>query len=362
MKIFLTYRERAAGLFLLSAMALVIAFVVGAAAKNRWFAPRVSYHMQVERGDGLREGSPILLSGVEVGEIGRVTILEDDRLDVELLVLTQHAHRVREGTTAVVRRLLGIGEKRVHLSTPPGENRTAEAGALIPSDEPLDLIDVVGTLNLGQSLRVTERALSTLEKLLGNLDEDERLDRMLGVMDRIGPTLEKVDKLLDDVHEPLVAVVSDPNLRGTLRGASSVLNEPATKKTLQNAAKILDPERIDGLLSRTESLLSRMDQLTAKEGVLTSTLENTNRLLTDGRTDRLITSLEKLTDEKKLGRIVDNMAVLAEQMARIGPAIPSLTRDMQVTLQEAVVVLKALQKTWILEDKARSVRKEQGQK
>ena len=64
MKIHLTYRERMAGLFLVMSLALVIVFVVGAAIQNKWFAARVTFHTYVMRGEGLRPGSPVLLSGI----------------------------------------------------------------------------------------------------------------------------------------------------------------------------------------------------------------------------------------------------------------------------------------------------------
>ena len=47
-------------------------------------------------------------------------------------------------------------------------------------------------------------------------------------------------------------------------------------------------------------------------------------------------------------------------MARIGPEIPTLTRELLATLREAVIVLKALQRTWILEDETKAVREEGG--
>jgi len=50
--------------------------------------------------------------------------------------------------------------------------------------------------------------------------------------------------------------------------------------------------------------------------------------------------------------------VLAEEGARIGPEIPTATQELIATLREAVVVLKALQKTWLLKDEARDVRQE----
>jgi hypothetical protein len=45
-------------------------------------------------------------------------------------------------------------------------------------------------------------------------------------------------------------------------------------------------------------------------------------------------------------------------MAKIGPEIPQMTREMTTTMREAVVVLKALQKTWLLKDESKDARKE----
>jgi hypothetical protein len=42
--------------------------------------------------------------------------------------------------------------------------------------------------------------------------------------------------------------------------------------------------------------------------------------------------------------------VLAEQMAKTGPEIPQMTREMTTTMREAVIVLMALQKVWLLEE------------
>jgi hypothetical protein len=100
--------------------------------------------------------------------------------------------------------------------------------------------------------------------------------------------------------------------------------------------------------------------MTADNGPLPHVLGSADKLLSDGRIDRLIGSLERLTDEKKLGRIIDNVGVLAEQTGKIGPEIPQITRELTSTLREAVVVLKALQKTWLLKGKAEEVREESG--
>jgi hypothetical protein len=357
-RIQLSYRERIAGIFLLLAAALVVVFIVGAAAQNRWFAPRVTFHTHVLRGEGLREGSPVLLSGIEVGEIGELKIMDDNRIDVELEILEQHASRVRSGSKATVRRLLGIGEKRIHLVSPDDGGEPLPAGALLPADEPMDLLDVMSTIDLGQYIKTMDRAVAAMEVMLSKLEEENRLERMVMAFDEMGPTMQRMNTLLEDINDPLAELIKDPAFRGTFQGADKVFNDPATRKTMRRMARTLAPEKVDKLMRRTDVLLARFDKLLAEDGHMMGAMEGMDRLMNDGRMDRMLTSMEKLTDAEKLEKLVDNMSILAEQMAKIGPEIPAMTRDMIKTMREAVIVLKAMQKTWLLDDETKEVKKE----
>jgi phospholipid/cholesterol/gamma-HCH transport system substrate-binding protein len=357
-KIYLSYRERIAGIFLLLAALSVVLFLVGTAVENRWFQARVTYHTHVVRGEGLRQGSPVLLSGIDVGEIGELQILDDNRIDVEIVVLEKHAHRLREGSKAVVRRLLGIGEKRIHLISAGEGGAALPPGALLPADEPIDLLDAVSAVDLGQYLRTMDRAVAAMEVLLGKLEEENRLERMVEAFDQMGPTMTRLNELLGEINEPLAALLGDPSVRRTMQGADKVFNDPATRASLRRLSGALEPERLGGLLERTDSLIARFDRLLAEGGHLTGTLAGADRMLNDGRMDRMLTSMEKLTDAEKLEKLVDNLGVLAEQMAKIGPEIPTMTREMTTTMREAVVVLKALQRTWLLKDESKAARKE----
>lgn len=358
MRIQLSYRERFAGIFLLVAAALVVVFVVGAAVQNRWFAPRVTFHTHVVRGEGLREGSPVLLSGIEVGEIGQLTIMDDNRIDVELEILEQHASRVRGGSKAVIRRLLGIGEKRIDLVSPNDGGEPLPAGALIPADEPLDLLDVVSTIDLGQYIKTMDRAVAAMEIMLSKLEEDNRLERMVVAFDEMGPTMQRMNQLLEDINGPLAELIKDPAFHGTFEGADKLFNDPSTRQAMRRVARTLEPEKVDKLMKRTDVLLARFDQLLAEDGHLQGAMAGMDKMMNDGRMDRMLTSMEKLTDAEKLEKLVDNMAILAEQMAKIGPEIPAMTRDMVKTMREAVIVLKALQKTWLLDDETKEAKKD----
>jgi len=361
-KIFLSSRERVAGLFLLTAVAGVVAFVVGTAINNRWFVERVPYHVHIARGDGLPEKSPVLLSGIQMGEVGSLTILEDNRVDVEILIYAHHVARMREGTRAEIRRLLGIGEKRIHLHTDSPQSPPLAPGSRLPVVEPRDLLDFISNVDLDRYASAVDRAVAALELLLSSVEQDDRLARMLETVDKLGPLIESVDSLLRKAGPALTSLAKDPALKRTLRGADRLLNDPNLPKTLRGAASALAPERVDALLVQTDRLIGRLEVLLQADGGLHGTLAGTNRLLNDGRLDRVLASVEKASDAVELQTLVGNTALLAEQMAQIGPEIPALTRDLLATLREAVIVLKALQRTWILKDESAEVREEAGER
>jgi ABC-type transporter Mla subunit MlaD len=357
-KISLTSRERVAGLFLVGAALMVAAFVIGAAVTNEWLARRVRFHAHVTRGDGLRAGSPVLLSGIEVGRIGEMAILPDAGVDLELVVLEKFASHVRPGTRVVVRRFHGIGEKRVHLEAPAGSGPPLPSGSVLPADEPTDLVDALTAIDLGRHLQTVDRAVRTVDLLLAKLGEEGRVDRALSALDRLDPAVAKLDRLLGEIHGPLVALLADPSLRDAVHGADAVLNDPATRASVRSLAAALEPGRLDRLLVRTEGLVARLESTLAEDGAVQSAFAGADRLVNDPRTERLLATLDRLSDEQKLARLVDNVATLAEEMARVGPEIPALTRETLVTMREAVIVLKALQESWLLDSQSRRAREQ----
>jgi phospholipid/cholesterol/gamma-HCH transport system substrate-binding protein len=357
-KIYLSYRERIAGLFMLFSIIGVVAFLVGAAIQNRWFEPRTAFRTHVVRGEALRSGSPVLLSGLDVGEIGELTILPDNRIEVELLIRNPYERRLRRGTIAEVRRVVGLGEKRVILVSGTESKEPLPSGALIPANEPLDIMDAIANVDLGRYVATLDRVVDAMEVTLKKLEEKDRLERIMETFDQMGPTLKQMNSLLTDLHEPLTSLVGDPNFKGTFEGAAKVFNDRNTRRAMKAVANTFEKERMDLLLAKMDKVMTRFDEMSAKDGTLTAALSSANKALSDKRFDRLLTSMEKLADADKLTKLVDNMSVVAREMAKMGPKIPTLTREMIATMREAVVVLKALQKTWLLEEESKEVRKQ----
>lgn len=348
-----------AGVFVLLTLLGVIGFIVGAAIQNRWLEHRVAFHTIAVRGDGIDEGTPVLLSGIEVGEVGGVRILPDNRIHVDILVRERHAGRIRVGTKAEIRRLLGIGEKRIHLVTqdvlqgapalPPG--------AMLPADELIDILDAVSRVDIGQYLRTLDRTVSTLELTIKKLEEDQRLERMMEAFDHMGPTMQKMSAFIDNVDEPLVALISDPEVKKTFRGASRLFNDPNTRRAMRSVSETMEAERKTELLERMDAVFTKLEPLMEKDGHFTGAMAGADKIFNDKRLERMIGRLDEVADEDKLSRLVDNMSKLTEQMAAMSPQIPAISKELLVTLRETVVVLKALQRTWLLDDESKDVRR-----
>ena len=365
MKIYLSYRERVAGFFILATVVLITLFVIGAAVENLWFTPKVSFHVYVVRGDGLGKGSPVLLSGVEIGELGDLKIMKDGRVDVELKILEKHVHRVTRGTRAEIRRAMGIGEKRVLLYVPEATERNSmplSANAVIPADEPRDLLDLVATMDLGKYLDTMDKAVASLDLLLRKFDEEDRMSRMVEAFDKLGPTLDIMQSFFTELQEPLVTLVSDPAMRNAFRGGARLFNDKKTRKLIHSMADSLDPERLDSLLLKSEKLMASLDSLMETDSHMQRTLAGADKLLNDGKLDKMMTSVEKFTTDKKLEKLLHNMSILSVQMAKIGPQIPSMTKELNATMKELSIVLKALQRTWLLDEEAEEVIKEMRRK
>ncbi len=50
--------------------------------------------------------------------------------------------------------------------------------------------------------------------------------------------------------------------------------------------------------------------------------------------------------------------ILLENLNKISPELPSITKELMVTMKELSIVLKALQKTWLLNDESEEVLEE----
>lgn len=86
-----------------------------------------THHARVSQGAGLHEGSPVLVSGVRVGEVEAVTVIEG-QVDVELSIASDHQVTLRQDSCV----LAAAGDGEPTLVLVPGTGAPREGEAPIP--------------------------------------------------------------------------------------------------------------------------------------------------------------------------------------------------------------------------------------
>jgi ABC-type transporter Mla subunit MlaD len=213
-------------------------------------------------------------------------------------------------------------------------------------------------MDLDRYMDTLDKAVQSANTLLTKLEEENRMVRMIEAFDKLGPTLDSINNLLVEINEPFSQLIKDPAVLNTFKGASKVFNSRNTHKMIKNMSESFEPEQITRFMDNTDRFIATFDEVVKVDGPFMKSFDGMNRLVNSGKLDKLISSMEKMTSEKKMERILNNVNTLSTQMAKIGPQIPVITRETISTMRELTIVLKALQKTWLLDNETEEVLKE----
>lgn len=239
--------------------ALVLAGLVLFVAALFWFSGRSIGHKGVYANvvfanvAGLKQGDPVVTSGVKVGRVSKVSLERVGRVVVTLELSGEPRIRPRTSATATVSSLDFFGNKVIDYSPGNEADQPLPATSMITGTKSQDLADVAS----GVATRANE--------LLGNAT---------GLVS---------DQLVTDIHNTLIA---------TQRGMVALTE--ATKGPLV--------EQSTRTLASVNAVMARLDTL----------LGNANVRTTGLRVDTLTANLQKLT-----GQLAQSTETLNQLMTKI---------------------------------------------
>ncbi len=283
-------------------ISIIITTVIFSAAvlyigkKNYWFSTVVKYKTLISDADGLRAGAKVSLKGIMVGEVTKLKVNEDEKIEVNFIIYSSMSSKIRKGTQALIVRSFLIGEKRIDLHLGPKTNDVIPHGGVLEGVDSREITDIISGKNLSPIITKMEKVGANLDKLLNavtELSDSIRPKDMTKTWDVIHPTLVDISKAAKSLSASLkIAKIMKRDF----------LDNKLAKKTLEDTRTFLSPFK-----NRTKSV------------------------------EELIDSAHKLA-----GELGDN---------------PNLTKDVTKALQEAIITLKAIQKTWLLKGHVKEVKK-----
>ncbi|HRK08689.1 MAG TPA: MlaD family protein [Pseudobdellovibrionaceae bacterium] len=305
--------ERVAGLFVLGAVAGTIVIAIGVAVKRGWLEAKREFVTSIQSAEGVRPGTAVLMQGLRIGEVRQVELVSSQQVRVNFVVGEAYWDKVREDSVVRVMRPFIIGDKVLDLGVGSSEREVLLAGAQIKSEVSTDLMELLNGRTVGPFVEIAGKMAENLKIVAEAFLDPERSRAMIRMFDELSPLLRNANRLTGEANRILAGVNKQDQL---------II-------TINNLAKMTEE-------------MSKLLPMVAKD------------------------SPEML---QHLSKIAKNTAVLTEElskavpeMQKIAPELPRASRRAIEALDETVVTLKALQKSFLLRGSAREVREEEAAK
>jgi len=240
-----------------------------------------------------------------------LNLISQNKIRVEFDVLSDYAAEISEGSRIMVLRPFVIGDKvfDIQHSENGGKNILA-AGAEIPAVESADLMEILSGKRMGAFLASFE-SLAQSAKVVGEAFADgERAKDLVKALDQIMPLLVNLNRMSIEVTK---------------------VTDVALKK------------------KRLEQVMSNLSLVSKEMGEMIPVFKQ-----------------EAPDFAMSMAHIVENLNVLTREFKKITPAIATVAPDLPKTslraveaLDEAVVLLKAMQRSFFIRGSVREVREEE---
>jgi phospholipid/cholesterol/gamma-HCH transport system substrate-binding protein len=310
MKIKFNKYERVAGLFVLTAMVGSLVAFIGIAIKKGWFEPKVSYETTLKNAEGVREGTQVQISGLRAGVVTEVDLKSGGEVHVKFEVLEKFHSHVRDDSVVRTIRPFIIGEKILDVSVGSDTEKLIAEHGLVQSAATADIMDLVSGKTLAPYFETVGKMAENLKYVAEAILDPQRSKQIV--------------KMFDDLM-PLVH-----NVSGMSREVNVILKDVNKNRQLGRV--------VENLVAMTDILGRALPQLQQD-------------------------APELAEDFKKIAR---NTAVLTTELQKtlpllqeMGPELPKASRRAMEALDETVVTLKALQKSFLLRGSVKDVRDEE---
>lgn len=323
------------GALVLVSIVLFIGFVLSIGRRSTLFEEHYSLWASFSSTEGLAVGSPVRLAGVTVGNVTRITFgrePRDRRIAINLNVERRVQDRIRDDSVASIGTIGLVGDKVLDITVGSYDRPVLQPGAQLASMDPPDYFRL---------LQKGDRILDNVTRISASLDE---------FLSGGGQTEKRtLNDALRSLRTTLVEIEKGEGLAHDLiygkEGAEMLGRVDRMAKTLERLAQAIETER--GLL---HALIYTPEEETL--GRLTRTLDRADVLLKDvkegpGLLHTLIYDREGAELMARLGRTSERLDALVRSVQEGQGLVPSLLFDPERVkvlddLQAAAAGLRAL--------------------
>ncbi len=286
-----TARDLSVGIVVAVAASIFAFGIFSIGSEQRLWTRKATFRLLLPSSEGLQEGAPVRLAGVQVGTVTRILLPTDPErveIEVEFAIDRSVAARVRADSTASLRILsLLAGDRFVELTPGSAEEPELPPGSVVPvpAEVGLEQLQAIGA-TIADDLRAITGSFRVILEQLQN--QDTVLGQALFDPEFGREALRSLGQSMVASRDLLRSLETGEGLAGRM-----IMDRQFADETIA---------RVEGSLARLESILGKLED---EEGALVRALDPNgplNRILGNlqSSSESLLAVAERLRDGRGL--------------------------------------------------------------
>jgi phospholipid/cholesterol/gamma-HCH transport system substrate-binding protein len=201
----LKWSQLRVGLTVLIASITLMVLIFLMSGSGGWFTRKITLRSYLDNAGGLRQGAPVRLAGVDIGNVTRIRIVGGKPLtpvEITMKVNTKYSFNLRKDSVTLLSTAGVLGETYVDVDSSTAKGPEATDGDTLAARSQPELQDVVrasqGTLqNMDALLKRVDRILAFVESGQGSLG---KVIYDPALYDQLNSTVAEFKGLVDDIQ------------------------------------------------------------------------------------------------------------------------------------------------------------------
>lgn len=230
------------GLFVIIGLALfaIAIFLIG--RQKHMFNPVITLSTTFKNVSGLQVGNNVRFSGINVGTVDHITIVNDSTVRVDLIVEKGIQRFIKTDCEASIGSDGIIGNKLVIISQGNSESATVKEGQFIASVEPLEMEAIIANLN-----ETAKNAKVISDQVIDIVAEIKDGNGLLGRLIKDSTIAENINQTISNLKNTSIGLDNNINL---LMGNVNVAAKNIVASSEELAQTMKDINRPDGTVGK----------------------------------------------------------------------------------------------------------------